>query len=158
MMQIVIGRGYMKLREKISEDLISAMKAKEAARLSTLRMMKAAVRNKEIDTRQELEDAQVVQVLLSLIKQRKDSIEQFTKGGRLDLAEKESGEIKVIEEYLPSAVTEEEIKATVDAVIAETGVTSIKDMGKAMKACMARFTGRPVDGGKVSELVKAKLS
>jgi uncharacterized protein len=148
----------MKLRDKIGEDLMSAMKAKEAARLSTLRMMKAAVRNKEIDTRQELEDAQVIQILLSLIKQRKDSIEQFAEGGRLDLVEKESAEIKVIEEYLPSAVTEEEIRTAVDAVIAETGVTSIKDMGKVMKACMARFTGRPVDGGKVSELVKAKLS
>jgi uncharacterized protein len=148
----------MRLRDKISEDLISAMKAKEAARLSTLRMMKAAVRNKEIDTRQELEDAQVIQVFLSLIKQRKDSIEQFTKGGRQDLVDKESAEIKVIEEYLPSAVTEEEIKTAVDAVVAETGVTSIKDMGKVMKACMARFAGRPVDGGKVSELVKAKLS
>jgi uncharacterized protein len=148
----------MKLRDKISEDLISAMKAKEAARLSTLRMMKSAVKNKEIDARQELEDAQVIQVFLSMIKQRKDSIEQFTKGGRLDLVEKESAEIKVIEEYLPSAVTEEEIKTAVDAAIAETGVTSIKDMGKAMKACMARFAGRPVDGGKVSELVKARLS
>jgi uncharacterized protein len=148
----------MKLRDKISEDLMSAMKAKEAARLSTLRMMKAAVRNKEIDARQELEDAQVIQVFLSMIKQRKDSIEQFTTGGRLDLVEKESAEIKVIEEYLPSAVTEEEIKTAVDAVIAETGVTSIKEMGKVMKACMARFAGRPVDGGKVSELVKARLS
>ena len=148
----------MRLRDKINEDLMLAMKAKEAGRLSALRMMKAAVKNREIDTRQELEDAQVIQVFLSMIKQRKDSIEQFTKGGRLDLAEKESAEIKVIEEYLPSAVTEEEIKAAVDAVIAETGVTSIKDMGRVMKACMAHFTGRPVDGGKVSELVKAKLS
>ncbi len=148
----------MKLRDKISEDLISAMKAKAAARLSTLRMMKAAVRNKEIDDRQELEDAQVIQVFLSLIKQRKDSIEQFTQGGRLDLADKESAEIKVIEEYLPSAVTEEEIRTAVDTVIAETGITSIKDMGKVMKACMARFTGRPVDGGRISELVKTKLS
>jgi uncharacterized protein len=148
----------MRLRDKISEDLIAAMKAKEAARLSTIRMMKAAVRNKEIDARQELEDAQVIQVFLSLIKQRKDSIEQFTKGGRLDLVEKESAEIKVIEEYLPAAVTDEEIKTAVDAVVAETGVTSIKDMGKVMKACMARFAGRPIDGGKVSELVKARLS
>ena len=148
----------MRLRDKISEDLIAAMKAREAERLSVLRMMKAAVRNKEIDTRQELEDAQVMQVFLSLIKQRKDSIEQFTKGGRLDLADKEAAEIKVIEEYLPAAVTDEEVASAVDAVIAETGATSIKDMGKVMKACMARFAGRPVDGGKVSELVKAKLA
>jgi uncharacterized protein YqeY len=148
----------MRLRDKISEDLMSAMKSKEAARLSVLRMMKAAVRNKEIDTRQELEDAQVVQVLLTLIKQRKDSIEQFTKGGRLDLADKESAEIIVIQEYLPSAVTDEEIGTAIEAIIAETGATSIKDMGKVMKACMARFSGRPVDGGKVSELVKTKLA
>jgi hypothetical protein len=148
----------MRLRDKISEDLMSAMKLKAAERLSVLRMMKAAVRNKEIDSRQEMEDAQVVQVLLFLIKQRKDSIEQFTKGGRLDLANKESAEIKVIEEYLPAAVAEEEIAAAIDAVIAETGAVSIKDMGKVMKACMARFSGRPVEGSRVSELVKIKLS
>jgi len=148
----------MRLRDKISEDLIAAMKSKEAARLSVLRMMKAAVRNKEIDSRQELEDAQVLQVLMSLIKQRKDSVEQFAKGGRQDLVDKESAEIKVIEAYLPAGVTDEEIAITVSEAIAETGATSVKDMGKVMKACMARFTGRPVDGSKVSELVKAKLS
>ena len=148
----------MRLRDKISEDLIAAMKSKEAARLSVLRMMKAAVRNKEIDSRQELEDAQVLQVLMSLIKQRKDSVEQFAKGGRQDLADKESAEIKVIEAYLPAGVTDEEIASTITEVIAETGATSVKDMGKVMKACMARFSGRPVDGGKVSELVKIKLS
>ena len=148
----------MKLRDKINADLTATMKAKDPARLSVLRMMKTAVRNKEIDGRQELDDAQAVGVFLSLIKQRKDSIEQFTKGGRLDLVDKEAAEITVIEEYLPSAVTDEEIAAAVDAVIAETGAASIKDMGKVMKGCMARFTGRPVDGGKVSELVKAKLN
>ena len=148
----------MRLREKISEDLIAAMKSKEAARLSVLRMMKAAVRNKEIDSRQELEDAQVLQVLMTLIKQRKDSVEQFAKGGRQDLADKESAEIKVIEAYLPAGVTDEEIASTISEVIAETGATSVKDMGKVMKACMARFSGRPVDGGKVSELVKTKLT
>ena len=148
----------MRLRDKISEDLIAAMKSKEAARLSVLRMMKAAVRNKEIDSRQELEDAQVLQVLMSLIKQRKDSVEQFAKGGRQDLADKESAEIKVIEAYLPAGVTDEEIASTISEVIAETGATSVKDMGKVMKACMARFSGRPVDGSKVSELVKAKLT
>jgi uncharacterized protein len=147
----------MLLRNKISEDLLSAMKSKEAARLSVLRMMKAAVRNKEIDMRQELDDAKTVQVLVSLIKQRKDSIEQFTKGGRLDLAAKEAAEIKVIEEYLPAAATDEEIGAMIEMVITETGVTSVKDMGKVIKACMARFSGRPVDGSKVSELVKARL-
>ena len=134
------------------------MKAKEAERLSVLRMMKAAVKNKEIDARQELEDSQVLQVLVSLIKQRKDSIEQFAKGGRQDLVDKETAEIKVIEEYLPAGVTDEEIASTITAVIAEMGATSVKDMGKVMKACMARFAGRPVDGGKVSDLVKSKLS
>jgi uncharacterized protein len=147
----------MRLRDKISEDLMSAMKSKEAARLGVLRMMKAAVRNKEIDMRLELEDAQVCQVLVSLIKQRKDSIEQFTQGGRLELADKEAAEIKIIEEYLPAAVTDEEIGTIIDAMIAEMGATSIKDMGKVMKACMPRFSGRTVDGAKVSEMVKAKL-
>jgi len=148
----------MRLRDKISEDLMGAMKSREAERLSVLRMMKAAIRNKEIDSRHELEDDQAVQVLVSLIKQRKDSVEQFTRGGRMDLADKEAAEIKVIEEYLPAAVDEEEIRNVIDAVIRETGAASIKDMGKVMKACMARFSGRPVDGGKVSELVKARLS
>jgi len=148
----------MALRDKISSDLMLAMKMKEAERLSVLRMMKAAVKNKEIDLRRELEDAQVAQVLISLIKQHKDSIEQFTRGGRLDLADKEAAEIKVIEEYLPAAVTDEEIEKSVDEAVLETGATSIKDMGKVMKMCMARFSGRPVDGNKVSMLVKAKLS
>jgi hypothetical protein len=148
----------MRLRDKINEDLMSAMKSKETERLSVLRMMKAAVRNKEIDARQELEDAAVVQVLLTLIKQRKDSVEQFTKGGRLDLADKEAAEIKTIEQYLPATVTDEEIGNAVEAVMAETGATSVKDLGKVMKACMARFSGRPVDGAKVSSLVKSKLT
>jgi len=148
----------MRLRDRVSVDLMAAMKSKEAGRLSVLRMMKAAIRNKEIDSRQELDDAQAIQVLLSLIKQHKDSVEQFTKGGRLDLADKETAEIKVIEEYLPAAVNEEEIGRIVDSVISETGATSIKDMGKVMKACMAQFSGRPVDGARVSELVKARLA
>jgi uncharacterized protein YqeY len=148
----------MRLRDKISEDLISAMKAKEAERLSVLRMMKAAVRNKEIDLRQELEDAQVLQVLLTMIRQRKDSVDQYSKGGRFDLSEKEAAEIKIIEQYLPAAPTDEEIGSIVEAAIAEMGATSLKDMGKVMKACMARFSGRPIDGGKVNELVKAKLA
>jgi uncharacterized protein len=148
----------MRLRDKINTDLTAAMKAKAAERLSVLRMMKSAVKNKEIELIKELEDVQVLQVLVSLIKQRKDSIEQFTKGGRLELAEKEAAEIKVIEEYLPAAVSDEEIGNTVASVIAELGVTSIKDMGKVMKACMSKFAGRPADGQKISELVKTKLS
>jgi uncharacterized protein len=148
----------MKLRDTISNELTAAMKARAAERLSVLRMMKAAIRNKEIDSRQELEDAQVVQVLVSLIKQRKDSIEQFAKGGRQDLVDKETAEIKVIETFLPAGVTDEEIASTVAAVIAELGVTSIKDMGKVMKACMVRFAGRLVDGAKISEQVRTRLN
>jgi uncharacterized protein len=148
----------MRLRDQINADLTSAMKSRDAERLSVLRMMKSAVRNKEIDSRQELDDAQTIQVLLTLIKQRKDSIEQFTRGGRLELAEKEAAEIKVIEEYLPAAVTDEEIEKVVGEVIQETGVACSKDMGKVMKGCMARFSGRPVDGSKISARVKAKLT
>ena len=148
----------MRLRDKINEDLTAAMKAKDSERLSVLRMMKSAVKNKEIELIKELEDAQVLPVLVSLIKQRKDSVEQFTKGGRPELAEKEAAEIKIIEDYLPAAVSDEEIGRTVESVIAELGVTSIKDMGKVMKACMLKFAGRPADGQKISELVKSKLN
>jgi uncharacterized protein len=148
----------MRLRDKINEDLTAAMKAKDTERLSVLRMMKAAVKNKEIELIKELEDAQVLPVLVSLIKQRKDSVEQFTKGGRPELAEKEAAEIKIIEDYLPAAVSDEEIERTVESVIAELSAVSIKDMGKVMKACMVKFAGRPVDGLKISTLVKSRLS
>jgi len=147
----------MKLRDKINSDLTAAMKAKEADRLNVLRMMKSAVKNKEIEKIRELEDAEVLQTLVSLIKQRKDSIEQFTKGGRSELAAKEAAEIKIIEEYLPAAVNDDEIAEAVAAAIAELGASSIKDMGKVMKACMAKFAGRPLDGVRLSELVKTKL-
>jgi len=148
----------MKLRDKINSDLTATMKAKDAERLSVLRMMKAAVKNKEIEKIRELEDSEVMQTLVSLIKQRKDSIEQFTKGGRPELAAKEAAEITIIEEYLPAAVSDEEIAEAVAAAISETGAASIKDMGKVMKACTAKFAGRPLDGAKLSEFVKAKLA
>ena len=112
----------MRLRDKINEDLTAAMKAKDSERLSVLRMMKSAIKNKEIELIKELEDAQVLPVLVSMIKQRKDSVEQFTKGGRPELAEKEAAEIKIIEDYLPAAVSDEEIRSTVEAVIAELTV------------------------------------
>ena len=147
----------MKLRDQINQDLMSAMKSKEAERLSVLRMMKAAIKNKEVEICGELEDSQVLQALMTMIRQRKDSIEQYTKGGRQDLSDKEAAEIKLIEAYMPAAVTEEEIVSVVESVIAETGAKSAKDMGIVMKACMARFTGRPLDGRKVNELVKTKL-
>jgi uncharacterized protein YqeY len=147
----------MSLRDKISEDLIAAMKAREGIRLSVLRMMKAAVKNKEIDARTELDDGRVIQVLSTLIKQRKDSIEQFVRGNRNDLAEKEAAEIKIIQEYLPAAIPEEEIAALVDLVVRETGASTPKDVGRVMKECMSRLAGKQVDGKKVSLMVKDRL-
>lgn len=147
----------MKLRDRINQDLTGAMKAKAAERLSVLRMMKAAVKNKEIDLRSELDDAGVIQVLATLIKQRRDSIQQYLLGGRKDLADKEAAEIPIIEEYLPAAVSDDEIAAVVEEVVSSTGATSIKDMGAVMKQCMARFAGKLVDGKKVNAQVKARL-
>jgi hypothetical protein len=147
----------MKLRDRINSDLTAAMKSRETLRLSVLRMMKSAVRNREIEARAELEDGQVIQVLSTLIKQRRDSIEQFARGGRNDLVEKESAEIPVIEAYMPAAVPDAEIESAVDDAIRETGATSAKDLGAVMKQCMARFAGRPVDGKKVNQLARQKL-
>lgn len=149
----------MGLRDKINMDLTAAMKAKAAERLSVLRMMKTAVMNKEISlpVRAELDDAQVIQVLSTLIKQRKDSIEQFTQGGRPDLADKESAEIKVIEEYLPASVPDEEIARVVEEAVRESGASSPKDIGAVMKLCMGRFAGKLVDGKKVNAAVRQKL-
>ncbi len=147
----------MRLRDKINSDLTAAMKAREAERLSVLRMMKTAVKNREIEERGELDDAKTIQVLSTLIKQRKDSIEQFTRGGRKDLADKEAREITVIESYLPASATDEEIQAVVDDVIRETGASSVKDLGAVMKQCMARFAGKLVDGKKVNATVKQRL-
>jgi uncharacterized protein len=147
----------MKLRDRINQDLTSAMKARDADRLRVLRMMKTAIKNKEIEVRGELDDAQVAQILSTLVKQRRDSIEQFSRGGRPELAAQEAAEIKVIEEYLPATVGEEEIAAVVEEVIRATGASSAKDMGKVMKECMLRFSGKPVDGKQVSALVKQRL-
>jgi len=147
----------MKLRDKINGDLTAAMKEKAPLRLSVLRMMKSAIKNKEIDLRAELADAQVIQMLSTLIKQRKDSIEQFTAGGRLELAEKEAAEIKIIEEYMPAAVSGEEITRVVDEVVRETGASSPKDIGAVMKQCMARFAGKLVDGKTVNAAVRSRL-
>ncbi len=147
----------MRLRDKINENLTAAMKAKDSLRLSVLRMMKSAVKNKEIELRAELEDNQAIQVLSTLIKQRKDSIEQFTAGGRLDLAQKEAAEIKIIEEYLPAAVSEDEIEKVVDDVLRETGASSPKDVGMVMKNCMAHFSGKLVDGKQVNAAVRRRL-
>jgi uncharacterized protein YqeY len=147
----------MRLRDKVNEDLIAAMKARQATRLSTLRMMKSAFKNKEVELRAELSDGQALDVLKTLVKQRHDSIEQFGKGGREDLAAKEADEIRVIEEYLPAAVSDEEIERIVDEVVRGAGATSPKDIGPVMKQCMARFADRLVDGRKVNAAVQRRL-
>ena len=144
--------------DKIGADLISAMRSKDQVRLGTLRMAKAALMNREIERGQPLDDAESLQVMASLIKQRRDSIEQFTKGGREDLARKEQAEIDVLETYLPPALDATQIDAIVTATIAETGATSPKDMGRVMKAVMTRLGAAPVDGKVVSDLVKRRLS
>ncbi len=148
----------MSIPEQVQKDMVAAMKSKEELRLSTLRMVKAALKNKEIEKREPLTDAEAMAVLNTLIKQRKDSIEQFTKGGRQQLADKEAAEIKVIEGYLPQAAGEDQVVSTVCAVIAEMGSPSLKDMGAVMKNVMARFAGARVDGKRVSDTVKKELS
>ena len=150
----------MSLPEQIQKDITAAMKARDEARLSTLRMVKAAHKNREIEKMAPLDDKDSQQVLSTLIKQRKDSVEQFTKGGRQEMADKEAAEIKLIETYLPKAAGEDEIVAGVRAVIGEMGSPTMKDMGTVMKNVMARFaaTGMRVDGKQVSEVVKGELS
>jgi uncharacterized protein YqeY len=147
----------MSLSQQISADIVTAMKAKDAARLSALRMLKAAIMNKEVEKSRDLEDGEVLQVVASLVKQRRDSIEQFAAAGRTDLVEKETGEIAVLDHYLPPAATAEEIEALVAEAIAETGATSPKDMGKVMKAVMPKLAGKNADGKTVNETVRRKL-
>jgi uncharacterized protein len=148
----------MSITERIQKDIVEAMKAKQELRLSTLRMAKSALKNKEIDKRSALDEKEELAVLATLIKQRKDSIEQFTKGNRPELAQKEADEIVFIEGYMPKAIGEDEIATTVKAVIAEMGSPTMKDMGTVMKTAMARFGGARVDGKLVSETVKKELS
>lgn len=148
----------MSLKERITSDMTAAMKSKEAARLSTLRMVKAAVQNREIEKGGELTDEELTKLLQSLVKQRRDSVEQYDKAGRAELSEKERAEIVVIEEYLPQAASREEIESAVSEAVAETGASSMKEMGAVMKAALARLAGRNADGRVVSEVVKAKLS
>ena len=133
------------------------MKVKDAGRLSALRMLKAAVMNKGVEKGRDLNDAEILQVVASLVKQRRDSIEQFAKAGRTDLVEKETGEIAVLEHYLPPAVSQDEIEAAVAAAIAETGASSPKDMGKVMKAVMPKLSGKHVDGRTVNKAVRRNL-
>ena len=148
----------MSLKETIISDLTAAMKARQADRLSTLRMVKANLMNRQIEKGSALTDEEVTKALQSLVKQRRDSIEQYEKAGRTELAQKEAAEIAVIEEYLPQAASESEIAAAVDAAILETGATSMKDMGAVMKSAMTRLAGKSADGKLVSEAVKSKLN
>ncbi len=148
----------MGLTEQIEKDLTAAMKAREELRLSVLRMTKAALKNKQIELGKPLDDAQATAVLRTLVKQHHDSVEQFRKGGREDLATKEEQEIKILETYLPAAASDAEIDAAIAAALAETGVASAKEMGKVMKAAMAKLEGKNADGKRVSEKVRAKLS
>jgi len=148
----------MSIVEKVTQDMTRAMKAREEQRLSTLRMVKSALKNKEIDKRGPLDDKEAMAVLSTLIKQRKDSIEAFTKGGRQELADKEAAEIVIIEGYLPKSLGEEEIVAAVKVTIGEMGAPTMKDMGMVMKNTMAKFGGARVDGKVVSEVVKRELA
>jgi uncharacterized protein YqeY len=147
----------MSLKQQIISDLTASMKAQDAPRTSTLRMVKAAVMNREIEKGGELEDEEMMKLLRSLVKQRRDSVEQYEKGGRQELADKEKTEIEVIEAYLPQAASRDEIEAAVAATIAETGASSLKDMGRVMKAVQPALAGKNADGRAVSEIVKAKL-
>jgi uncharacterized protein YqeY len=147
----------MNLKERITNDLTAAMKAKDAARLSTLRMVKAALMNRQIEKGGELTDEEVQKAMQALVKQRRDSVEQYEKAGREELAEKERAEIVVIEEYLPQSASREEIEQAVSAAISELGASSMKEMGAVMKATQARLAGRNADGRTVSEIVKKHL-
>lgn len=145
------------LKEKINSEMVSAAKAKDKIKLSAIRMIKSALHNKEIDLKRELSDEELLQVLSSIVKQRKDSIEQFRKGGRVDLVEKEEKELAVVQFFMPEQLSEEEIETEIEKAIEDVGAVSIKDMGKVMKVVMPRLTGR-ADGKIVSDKVKAKLS
>ena len=147
----------MLLRDKINGEIAAAMKAKETTRLSALRMLKAAVMNKGIEKSHDLDDSEVLQVVSALVKQRRDSIEQFSKAGRTDLVDKETAEIAVLETYLPPAASAADIDAAIVEAIAETGAASVKDMGKVMKAVMPRLAGKHADGRAVNEAVRRKL-
>ena len=148
----------MALLDRIQKDLVDAMKSKEELRLSVLRMVKTALKNKEIEKIRPLDDAESLQVLQTLVKQRKESVEQFTKGGRSDLADKETKEIAIIETYLPAAPSDAEIESAIEAAVAETGANSPKQMGAVIKAARARLEGKSVDGKVLSDRVRERLA
>jgi uncharacterized protein YqeY len=146
------------LLDRIQADMVAAMKAKDESRLSAIRMIKAALKKQEIDGMKPLDQSTELQVLTTLVKQRRESSEMFRKGGRAELADKEDAELKLIESYMPSAPSEDEIDSAIAAAIAETGVTSAKQMGIVMKAAQAKLTGKRVDGKALSERVRTKLA
>jgi uncharacterized protein YqeY len=146
------------LLDQVTADIATAMKQKDQARLAPLRMLKAALMNREVEKGRALDEAEARQVVGSLVKQRRDAIEQFHAGGRQDLADRETAEITVLESYLPPSADATAIGAAIEAAIQETGASSPKDMGKVMKATMARLAGTTVDGRVVSEMVKARLA
>ena len=148
----------MPLLDQLQKELVTAMKAKDEARLSALRMIKSALQKAHVDAAKPLDDSGEQQLLKSLVKQRTDAAEMFRKGGREDSALKEEAERAIIESYLPAAATEEETQAAIEAAIAETGATSAKQMGLVMKAVQARLAGKTIDGKAISEKVKARLS
>ena len=147
----------MTLAEDVNRAITDAMKSREQTRLSTLRMLKTALMNREIERGRALDDHESRQVVSALVKQRRDSIEQFVRGGRQDLADKETAEIVILESYLPPALDAAALEQAVDDAIAQTGAASAKDMGKVMKAVMAQLAGKTVDGKAVNELVRRKL-
>ena len=147
----------MSLHDRLSEDLKSAMKSRDQLRMDVIRMIKAAVQYKEVELKQDLDDAGMSRIMTTLIKQRKEAAEQFEKGNRQDLATKERLEITIIESYLPIALSTDEVAKIVETAVNKSGASSLKDMGQVMKAVMARLTGQSVDGKIVSDLVKAAL-
>ena len=148
----------MAFLEKIQKDMTAAMKEKNELRLSTLRLVKAALTNKQVEKMRPLEDAEALQMLQTLVKQRRESIAQFEKGGRKDLVEKESKEIAIIEAYLPAAPSDAEMAAAIEAAIAETGANSPKQMGAVIKAARGKLEGKTIDGKTLSERVRQRLS
>ena len=147
----------MSLLDRIQAEMTASMKARDEARLSALRMIKSALKKHEIDSMKLLDEATEIQVMNTILKQRRDSIDMFRKGGRPELAEKEEAELKIVESFLPAAASEGEIAAAIDAAIAETGASSAKDMGKVMKAAQGRLAGKRVDGKALSDKVRARL-
>ena len=148
----------MPLIDRLQQDMVAAMKSRDEARLSTLRMMKAALMKAKVDTPKPLDEAAEMQILKQQVKQRTDAAEAFHKAGRTEQAQKEESERALIESYLPAAASEQEIDAAIEAAMAETGVTSLKQMGVVMKAAQARLQGKSVDGKSLSEKVRSKLS